>query len=37
MGQLNSTQPMNVMSWKYWLKWVDGSNELLGQLVWWIK
>jgi len=26
MGQLNSTQPMNVMSWKYWLKWVDGSN-----------
>jgi len=35
MGQnswVNSTQlnPKTLMSWNFWLKWVDGSNELLG-------
>jgi len=39
MGQnswVNSTQlnSWTLMSWKFWLKWVDGSNELLGQLLW---
>ena len=42
MGQnswVNSTQlnPWFLISWNFWLKWVDGSNELLGQLVWWVK
>jgi len=42
MGQdfcVNSTQLnlWTLISWKFWLKWVDESNELVGQLVWWIK